>query len=85
MFGQQLSQCRGNIQRTLPFLGLGVDLPANLQNRRVSAILGSDVLQFLVGFEMIAQLEPALGGLQVKAVGWLQVFHGSLEPQKPRG
>jgi hypothetical protein len=62
MFRHQLNQRRGNVQRTLPFLGLGVDLPTNLQNSRVSAILGGNVLQLLVGFEMITQLDPALRG-----------------------
>jgi len=51
----QLGQRRGNIQRPFPFLGFGVDLPTNLQNRRVSTILSGNVLQpLLMGFEMIS-------------------------------
>jgi hypothetical protein len=68
MFRHQLNQRRGNVQRTLPFLGFGVNLPANFQNSRVSAILGGDVLQFLVGLEIVLQLEPALSRFQVSLV-----------------
>ena len=38
----------------------------------MGAVGGLYLLQLLVGFGVIAQADPALGGLQMEAVGWLQ-------------
>lgn len=57
-------------------------ISTHLRHCRVSTILMRNLLQFLIGFQLIAQLKPALGGLQMEAVWGLErAYHRWLEPQ----
>lgn len=50
---------------------------AQIQDIRVRPLLGLYLCQFLVGFDVVAQFDPALRGQKVKTIGWLQGWnHG---------
>jgi hypothetical protein len=68
MFGDQLNQRGGIVQRPFPVLGFGVYLAANLKNGWVSAIFCRDLLQFFVDFLVIAQFNPAFNGFQMALI-----------------
>ena len=68
LFWSQLNQPRSNIQGRIPFLGLVVNLIPNLKNGRMSAMFCRDVLQLLVGLQVIAQFQPTLSRLQVALI-----------------
>ena len=55
------------IDPNIPFLGLGVDLEANLQHVRMNAEGRSDFLQLFGGFVGTTQFQPALCCLNVVA------------------
>jgi hypothetical protein len=42
--------------------GVGVNVPADFEHAWMSAKLGRDPLQFLVGLSVIPKLQPTLGG-----------------------
>jgi hypothetical protein len=62
---RQLADGPGNINRQLPFLCLSIYVVAHDQNGWVRASSWRDLLQLLVGFGVIAELQPTLGGFQV--------------------
>ena len=84
-FWQHFNQCGGNVQRSIPLLSLGVNPPTNLQYSRVTTTLRGDLLQFLVGFDMIAQFDPAFSGLQVALVFEGEFFHLGLRVESKDG
>ena len=53
----------------LPVLGHRVDFPAHQQRQGMKPRLQADLFQLLVRFHVIAQLQPALGGSEIVAVG----------------
>ena len=63
-----------------------MDFPAQFENFRMFHRSLADLFQFGVGFGQIAQLQPALGGLRVEAVGRLQavVLHGRTSTRNRR-
>jgi len=69
MFGRQPNERGGSFQRPIPFLlRFGENLPANLQHGRVGVVLGGGILQLLVGFEMVSQLDPTMSGFEMDGV-----------------
>ena len=71
-FRSQFYQCAGDVLAQLPVLNLLMDKPTHLQHVRVCAQGSIYQLQLL----MVAQLPPALCGLQVECVWRLERFHG---------
>ena len=63
VFGVQLRDGGGGIERDLPFLGAGVNLPAHFQHVRVRPQRPIDVVQLGVSLDVVAQLQPTLAGL----------------------
>jgi hypothetical protein len=52
-------------------------VPANFKNARVIVKFWRYLLQLQVGFLLVAQLNPALGGIQVVLVVWFKWWdHG---------
>lgn len=60
-------------QTRLPLFGLGVQVPAQFEHIGMRAGQGRQVLQFQFSLSWIAQLQPALGGAQMKVVRMWQV------------
>jgi hypothetical protein len=56
-------QALGIVQAGIPLLRGGVNAPAKLEDIGMGAVGGGDLLQLLVGLDVIAQSNPALGGL----------------------
>ena len=82
-FRRELHDRSGDVHASGPLLGLGVNLPAEFEHVGMDAKLGRDLVQFLVGLQMIPKLQPALRGLQVKVVGMLQRFHAGRTMDEP--
>jgi len=61
---------RGDVEAGFPLPGVGINAPAKLEDIGMGGVSGGDLFQFIVGLGVIAQANPALGGLQVDAVGW---------------
>ncbi len=66
---------RFNEERGIPFLRGCVDFPLKLQHGGVRPQFRRDLLQLLMGLDMVTQAEPTLGGLKVDAIGWLECSH----------
>src|ERR1035437_1871418 len=71
----ELDDRPGDVHARGPFGFLGVNVPANFQHIRMGAKLRGDTFQFIVGFQMIPKLQPALGGAEMVAVRYWKRFH----------
>ena len=75
-FRSKFHQCAGDVLAQLPVLNLLMDKPTHLQHVRVCAQWSVYQLQLFIRLLMVAQLHPALCGLQVECVWRLERFHG---------
>ena len=62
-----------NLHAVIPLARLGEDVHAHLQHVRVAAQFRFTLLQLIKRRHVGAQLLPAMGGLEVVAVGWGEV------------
>ena len=74
--GIELHHCLGDVQAGFPVRDLRVNAPAHLQHVRVGAQGCVYQLQLFIRLLMVAQLHPALCGLQVECIWRLERFHG---------
>ena len=75
-FRNELHQCAADVLAQLPVLNLLMDKPTHLQHIRMCAQGSIYQLQLFIRLLMVAQLDPALRGLQVECVWRLERFHG---------
>src|SRR5947208_1103833 len=71
----QLCERSGNVHAGIPFLCLGVNLPAEFQDIWMRPQQRRDLVQLLIGFDVVAKFQPALGGLEMKIVRTFERFH----------
>ena len=64
LVGFNFSECPSDFKAGIPLLCIRINAPANLQNVWMIAKLCGDFLQFLVGFDVFAEFEPAEADLK---------------------
>ncbi len=72
VLGIVLDDGAGNVQSRFPFVRSGIDSPPQSQNVGVNPQRRRDIVQFFVCGDVVAQFEPALGSLEMKAIGRLK-------------